>query len=561
MYITHAVQDEKLGFYRVMIREFYEGRTVLLTGGTGFYGQGLLAKMMRCLPGIAKIYVPIRAAKNRDGTEVSVDQRLHTLLNEAAVFDRFRKEDPEGFAASAQKVVAVECDMLKPVLGFREPVYAQLQDELDILVSCAATVSFDDPLDHSLQLNTLGPKEILELARACKKNPILVHVSTAYVSGRQAGSIAEDLLPVDRDIKQIVEGDYVGEPFDVEREIAEGLSRCTEIRARAESVEQEAIFRREILEQSRSSSFTEARLTKLIEGHRRRWIESELVREGMKRAQARGWNDVYTYTKGMGEQLLVKKRGKVSLVIVRPAITESSLSDPEPGWIHGLKVTDPLVVAYGRGIVPDFPARRGAAMDLVPIDIVINAIVLAPVRADAETVRVFHAATSGQNPLFNTEMFEYVKSYFSAHPLLAKDGSRPELVDWTFPSVGTFRRALRWRYMYPIEVQQWLLDKLPQGHKTNRRKRRLGAIKARLKRVQYFVDLFSPYTTLDCRFQMVKMLELYESLPPEEQRIFNVDVRQIDWEQYYQHTHLPGLRRHLLKREGAVDPVLADVDD
>ena len=86
-------------------------------------------------------------------------------------------------------------------------------------------------------------------------------------------------------------------------------------------------------------------------------------------------------------------------------------------------------------------------------------------------------------------------------------------------------------------------------------------IKTRLKRVQYFVDLFSPYTTLDCRFQMNKMLELYESLTPEEQRIFNVDVRQIDWEQYYQHTHLPGLRRHVLKGDGAVDPVLADVDD
>ena len=552
---------KKLDFYRVMIREFYEGRTVLLTGGTGFYGQGLLAKMMRCLPGIARIYVPIRAGKKRDGTKVPVGQRLRTLLNEAAVFDRFRKEDPEGFAASAQKVIAIECDMLKPGLGLEDSVCAQLQDELDILVSCAATVSFDDPLDHSLQLNTLGPKEILELARACKKDPIVVHVSTAYVSGRQAGSIAEDLLPVDRDINQIINGDHVGESFDVEREIAEGLTRCVEIRNRAKSVEQEANFRREILKQSRSGPPSEARLTKLIEGHRRSWIESELVREGMERAQARGWNEVYTYTKGMGEQLLVKTRGKVPLVIVRPAITESSLSDPEPGWIHGLKVTDPLVVAYGRGMVPDFPARRGAAMDLVPIDIVVNAIVLAPIRADAEKVRVFHAATSGQNPLFNTEMFEYVKGYFSAHPLLAKDGSHPELVEWTFPSVSSFQRALRWRYMYPIEVQQWLLDKLPQWHKTNRKKRQLGVIKTRLKRVQYFVDLFSPYTTLDCRFQMDKMLELYESLPPEEQRIFNVDVRQINWEQYYQHTHLPGLRRHVLKGDGAVDPVLVDVDD
>jgi len=544
-----------------MIREFYEGRTVLLTGGTGFYGQGLLAKMMRSLPGIAKIYVPIRAAKNRDGTHIPVDQRLRALLEEAAVFNRFREEDPEGFATSAQKVVAVQCDMLKPGLGLEDAVRARLEDELDILVSCAATVSFDDPLDHSLQLNTLGPKEILELARGCKKNPTVVHVSTAYVSGRQAGSIEEELLPVDRDIKQIMEGDHVGEPFDVEREIADGLSLCSEIRTRAESVEQETLFRREILEQSRSGPLSDARLAKLMDGHRRRWIESELVREGMERAQARGWNDVYTYTKAMGEQLLVKTRGQVPLVIVRPAITESSLNDPEPGWIHGLKVTDPLVVAYGRGMVPDFPARRGAAMDLVPIDIVINAIVLAPTRADADTVRVFHAATSGQNPLLNTQMFEYVKGYFSAHPLLAKDGSRPELVEWTFPSVSAFRRALRWRYMYPIEVRQWLLDKLPEGQKANRKKRRLGAIKTRLKRVLYFVDLFSPYTTLDCRFQMVKMLELYESLSPEEQRIFNVDVRQIDWEQYYQHTHLPGLRRHVLREEGAVDPVMADVDD
>ena len=152
-----------------MIREFYEGRTVLLTGGTGFYGQGLLAKMMRSLPGIAKIYVPIRAAKNRDGTHIPVDQRLRALLEEAAVFNRFREEDPEGFATSAQKVVAVQCDMLKPGLGLEDAVRVRAEDELDILVSCAATVSFDDPLDHSLQLNTLGPKEILELARGCKR--------------------------------------------------------------------------------------------------------------------------------------------------------------------------------------------------------------------------------------------------------------------------------------------------------------------------------------------------------------------------------------------------------
>jgi nucleoside-diphosphate-sugar epimerase len=540
-----------------MIRDFYRDRTVLLTGGTGFYGQGLLAKMLRDLPGIARIYVPIRSGKNKDGTRVGVEQRLRALFAEAAVFSRFRREDPKGFATATEKVVAIECDMLKPGLGLQPEIRLRLEDELDVIISIAATVSFDDPLDHSLQLNTLGPQEMLELARSGKKTPTLVHVSTAYVSGKLGGIIAEEPLPDDCDIKQLMAGGVPENPFDVEAEIAAGEESCRQIRQRASSADQEEIFRREILEQSRSWQLSESRLAKLVDGHRKRWTERELVREGMERAHEHGWNDVYTFTKGMGEQLLLKKRGQVPLAIVRPAITESSLADPEPGWIHGLKVTDPLVVAYGRGIVPDFPARPGAPMDLIPIDIVINAIIIAATQASADKVKVFHAATSGENPFYNTKMFEYIKKYFQANPLLAKDGSRPELVDWTFPSVEKFRRVFRWRYLYPLEAKQWLLEKLPENSETSKKKRRLSALKTRLKRVMYFVDLFSPYTTLDCRFQMGKMLALYESLSPEEQRLFNVDVRQIDWEQYYQHTHLPGLRRHVLKGEGSVDPVFA----
>ena len=134
------------------------------------------------------------------------------------------------------------------------------------------------------------------------------------------------------------------------------------------------------------------------------------------------------------------------------------------------------------------------------------------------------------------------------------------MVDWTFPSVEKFRRVFRWRYLYPLEVRQWLLEKLPENSETSKKKRRLSALRTRLKRVLYFVDLFSPYTTLDCRFQMGKMLALYEALSPEEQQLFNVDVRQIDWEQYYKHTHLPGLRRHVLKGDGGVDPVFAGDD-
>ena len=143
-------------------------------------------------------------------------------------------------------------------------------------------------------------------------------------------------------------------------------------------------------------------------------------------------------------------------------------------------------------------------------------------------------------------MLKYMKGYFAEHPLLNKDGTRPELVDWTFPPLARFQRVFNWKYLYPLEIKQKLYEYLPERWAPAQKKRRLAALKTRLKRVQYFIDLFSPYTTLDCRYETKRMLALYESLPPEEQRLFNMDVRRIDWYQYYQKTHLPGLRRHEL---------------
>ena len=145
----------------------------------------------------------------------------------------------------------------------------------------------------------------------------------------------------------------------------------------------------------------------------------------------------------MGEQLLVKHRGQVPLAIVRPSVTEGALEDPHPGWIHGLKVTDPLVVAYGRGIVPDFPAAVGAPMDLVPVDIVVNTVLAAATQATPSEVEVFHAATSEENPLPNTRMFKYIKGYFEENPLLNKDGSRPELVGLDLPAAGPLPARLQ----------------------------------------------------------------------------------------------------------------------
>ena len=65
----------------------------------------------------------------------------------------------------------------------------------------------------------------------------------------------------------------------------------------------------------------------------------------------------------------------------------------------------------------------------------------------------------------------------------------------------------------------------------------------------YYAEIYSPYTTLDCRFETRRTAQLHESLDPEDQAVFNCDVGRIRWEEYIQDIHIPGLQRYVLKIE------------
>ncbi|KAI8430981.1 hypothetical protein MSG28_001074, partial [Choristoneura fumiferana] len=45
------------------IRDFYKGRSVLVTGGTGFMGKVLIEKLLYTIPDIGNIYVVMRSKK------------------------------------------------------------------------------------------------------------------------------------------------------------------------------------------------------------------------------------------------------------------------------------------------------------------------------------------------------------------------------------------------------------------------------------------------------------------------------------------------------------------
>ena len=54
---------------RLTIPEYYAGKNVFLTGGTGFIGKVFIEKVLRCCPNIGGIYCLVRPKKGQDASQ------------------------------------------------------------------------------------------------------------------------------------------------------------------------------------------------------------------------------------------------------------------------------------------------------------------------------------------------------------------------------------------------------------------------------------------------------------------------------------------------------------
>jgi nucleoside-diphosphate-sugar epimerase len=90
-------------------------------------------------------------------------------------------------------------------LGLSEADRALITENCHILINCAASVNFDDPLQDALRINYFGCMRMLELAHECKRLEVFTHVSTCYVNcNRPGGDIQEEVYDLDMDVEETV---------------------------------------------------------------------------------------------------------------------------------------------------------------------------------------------------------------------------------------------------------------------------------------------------------------------------------------------------------------------
>lgn len=484
------------------VRTSLSGKRVLLTGTTGFLAKVVLEKLIRTVPDVDRVILLIRGGRSGNARD-----RFEREIATSSIFDTLRSEQPallERFFAD--KIECVTGEVTEVGFGLPAARFVELAGRIDVVINAAASVNFREPLDQALQINTLSLHHLTSLARAA--NAPLIQISTCYVNGYNRGDMREQIVhPAGASIPRHRDGYY-----DVEALIGKLQQKIEQVK-----------------EQVRDPKMRERRLTEL----------------GIAESNRYGWNDTYTFTKWMGEQLAMRGMHGRTLTIVRPSIIESTLLDPAPGWIEGVKVADAVIMAYARGKTSFFPARPEGIIDIIPADLVGNSILMATAEAlEARAQhRVYQCCSGAGNPILMSDVIrllqgesqrnwqKYDKLFFSEpkHDFRVVGNTTFRMMMGTMRAGTTVWSSLRRLVGAPGETRAM----------------------EKLRTTQTLAITFSFYTQPRYRFHNAELLALAERFGDEATSLYPVDARLINWEDYLCRIHMTGLNRYALRRKDA----------
>ncbi|MGI8458242.1 MAG: HAD-IB family hydrolase [Propionibacteriaceae bacterium] len=498
------------------LRDLLGGKKIVMTGVTGFIGEHLLWKILTELPDTSPAVLVRRKGS------AGAHQRVVSLVKKKIFADLVATYgSPEALVDA--RIEVIEGDL---------PNVPALPTDLDVVVHCAGDVSFDPPIDQAFTTNVLGTTALMQQMLAAVtddvgellKIPHYVHISTAYTAGRRRGAIAE--------------APHV-HTVDYRAETQAGLAMRELIEAESRTAERLTALRKEAERQHRAAGY----LTTAADTERRRkdWVQAKLVEAGTERARSLGWTDVYTFTKSLGERVVAELGAQIRVSIVRPSIVESAWKHPHPGWIEGFKMAEPLILAYGRGELPEFPASPESVIDIVPCDHVVNAtLAVCATEPEVGTAEYYHVCSGARNPMTFQAIYGHIRSYFTAHPLEGRERGAAQLPTWVFPGATSVERLLSTSER-AHGIAERLLAKAPRGQRTRRIARDLDRTRGRLDFLRRYLSLYNEYAQSELHFVDDHTLRLHNSLSTEDLDAFAFDTAVYDWTTYMEEVHCPSI--------------------
>lgn len=488
------------------IAHFLENRTILVTGATGFLAKIFVEKIIRVEPNFKKLFLLVRASDSKSAT-----QRLHHEIIGKEVFKVLReKMGPNKFSSFiSEKVTAVPGDISTRNLGVKDSVLSEeMLREVDVVINIAANTNFDERYDVAMGINTMGALHISNFAKQCAKIEMLLHVSTAYVSGERGGLILESPFQMGDTLNGVG-----GLDIDAEQKVID-----------------------DTIKQLHSENANEKEITNVMKNL------------GLSRARRYGWPNTYVFTKAMGEMLLGELKGHLPLIILRPTIITSTLKEPFPGWVEGTRTIDSLAVAYGKGKLTCFVGDLNSVVDVIPADMVVNAMMVAMATglANQHTGEIiYHIGSSGRNPLTYGNLQHFGQQYFINEPWINKEGKAIKVGKVTVLStMDSFHRYMTIHYLLFLKGLQLMNAAFCQYFRVAYRE-----LNRKITTVMRLIELYKPYLFFkgifdDVNAEKLRRVARGSALDAD---VFCFDPKSINWEEYFLNIHIPGVVKRVFK--------------
>ncbi len=531
------------------------GARLVVVGGTGFLGKVWVGMLLHRFPEIGHLYLVVRPKADQ-----SADERFWSQIATSHCFDPIREQHPgaafEKFLRD--KITPVAGDVVHEKLGFSGELIDSLRGKISAVVNVAGVVDFNPPLDEALEVNAFGVNNLVSLAKDVGA-PVM-HTSTCYVAGYKSGLIEEvapTTIPFPRASGEKGLGEY--QPvrllerahWEPQREIDECLDLIRMARHRSNDAFRQSAF----LDQAKKNLETRrepgrgSALDDELAKVKRKFVEAQLVDAGRERALYWGWNNIYTYTKSIGEQVLALSG--VPYTIVRPAVVESSCEFPVKGWNEGINTSAPYIYMAFKGAVR-FPGDPNVHLDIIPCDMVAAGMIAALCELIEGTQKpVYQYGVTDTNPCSMERYLELIGLYKRKRVLDGKTSKLFDMAAQHFESLGVTKKEYEaWnphRLASTMRGVSKALDMAAIGPLASIFKPAAKALNSAANtedRSGDIMDLFVPFTAeSDWIFSCANTRAAFARMPPDERSKFLWEPEKLDWREWMYEVHLPGLEK------------------
>lgn len=498
------------------VDETLAGKELLVTGVTGFLGKVWVCELLCKTPDVGHLYLLIRGQRRTSALD-----RFRRIAERSPAFRPLREAHGDGLGAFLrERVTVLDGDVSRPLCGFDDATVSMLAPRLDAIVHFAGLTDFNPDPVQAMDINTRGAEHIADLLGRCK-GARLVHCSTCYVAGTQSGHVPEHLeFGVSPN----------GSEFDPHAEVETIYALCAQADAGFED-----------------TSSREARKARL-----------DAVNE---RGGELGWPNVYTFSKGLAEQLLLD-RG-VPLTIVRPAIVECAETFPFAGWNEGINTSGPLIWFLG-GPWQYLPCSGDNHFDVVPVDTVSRAttvVLAAHLRGEAELV--YQLGSSQTNPLCFDRAIELNNLSVRRH---FRDSDRKPVERLLFRFLDSRPRPNDDQHLLSVPSVQRIAGKLkglmarvdlagvappalrPVAEKVHGQRDWavyfLNQAEKKLGKLNWMLDMYQPFISdNDYVFATDNIRALGSGLTDEARDAWGWDLEALDWRHYWMEVMYPGINK------------------